>query len=195
MVGARTNGTDGASRRKSRTAIAISQSELCAADARLHHFPGGIWRVPLDAPPAENGHWPSLASALSDLAGLLCITQGTLAVSLLPPFAEARRLELPPLRDDELQRVLARSASRYFVAVKGPPVVGASLAGRRVRGAPSPVIAAAASARLVGAIRTAATQAGWTIEVIAPAEGAWAAAAMALWPSFGKHPACVLVAH
>jgi Tfp pilus assembly protein PilN len=194
MVGARTNGADG-SRRKIRTAIAISQSELCAFDAHLRHFPGGIWRVPLDPPPAENGHWPSLASALGDLAGLLGVTQGTLAVSLLPPFTEARRLELPPLRDDELQRVLVRNASRYFVAVKGPPVVGASLAGRRVRNAPTPVIAAAASARLVGAIRAAATQAGWTIDVIAPAEGAWAAAAMAVWPSFGKQAACVLVAH
>ena len=195
MVGARTNGAEGGSRRKIRTAIAIAQSELCAFDTRLHHFPGGIWRVPLDPPPAENGHWPSLASALAELAGVLGVNQGTLAVSLLPPFAEARRLELPPLRDDELQRVLARSASRYFVAVKGPPVVGASMAGRRVRSAPTPVIAAAASARLVGAIRSAAAQAGWTIDVIAPAEGAWAAAAMALWPSFGKHAACVLVAH
>src|SRR5262245_23069215 len=194
MVGLRGNGADGGSRRRIRTGIAISQTELCAADTRLGDSHRG-WRAPLEPPPPENGHWPSLAAALTDLARKLGVTEGTLAVSLLPPFTEARRLELPPLRDDELQRLLARGASRYFVAVKGPPVVGASMAARRVRGAPTPVIAAAASARLVGAIRSAAADAGWTIEVVAPAEGAWAAAAMRMWPSFSRHEACVLVAH
>src|SRR5262245_46304946 len=194
MVGLRGNGADGGSRRRIRTGIAISQTELCAADTRLGDSHRG-WRAPLEPPPPENGHWPSLAAALTDLARKLGVTEGTLAVSLLPPFTEARRLELPPLRDDELQRVIARGASRYFVAVKGPPVVGASMAARRVRGAPTPVIAAAACARRLGAIRNAASQAGWTVEVIAPAEGAWAAAAMELWPSFSRHEACVLVAH
>lgn len=195
MVGARANGADGGSRRRIRTGIAISQSELCASDIRLAESAIHVWRVPLEPPPAENGHWPSLASALTELARKLGVAEGTLAVSLLPPFAEARRLELPPLRDDELQRVLARGASRYFVAAKGPPVVGASLVGRRVRGAPTAVIAAATSARLLGAIRAAATQAGWTIELVAPAEGAWAASAIAIWPSFARQAACVLVAH
>src|SRR5207302_10733644 len=45
------------------------------------------------------------------------------------------------------------------------------------------------------AIRMSAEQAGWTIEVIAPAEGALAAAAVALWPSFARQNASALVAH
>ena len=76
-----------------------------------------------------------------------------------------------------------RAAHRATSSVRAAPqIVGASLAGRRVRGAPTPVIAAAAPARLIAAIRHAAQQTGWTVEVIAPAEGAWASAALELWP-------------
>ncbi|MGH7616727.1 MAG: hypothetical protein ACREPM_05810, partial [Gemmatimonadaceae bacterium] len=114
------------------------------------------WRAALDAPPAENGHWPSLTSALADLARRLGVTQGTLAISLMPPLTEVRRLELPPLKDEEIQRALSRQASRYFVAAKTPQIVAAASTGRRARGAPASVIAAAASARLIGAIRAAA---------------------------------------
>jgi hypothetical protein len=182
------------SKKKIRTGVSISQTELCAADIRLRDSVDRAWRVPLDPPPSENGHWPSLATALADLARTLGVTEGTLAISLMPPFTEVRKLDLPPLRDDELQRVLARSASRYFVNAKSPQIVGASIA-RRTRGAPTSVIATAAPARLLGAIRNAANQAGWTIEVVAPAEGAWAAAAVAMWPAFAKQHANVLVAH
>lgn len=164
-------------------------------DIRLRGSSNGVWRAPLDPPPAENGHWPSLAAALSDLARAIGVTQGTLAISLLPPFAEVRRLELPPLRDDEMHRVLARGAARYFVGASGPQVVGASVAGRRARGAPTPVVAAAASARLLGAIHAAAQPSGWTVAVTAPAETAWTAAAVAMWPSFSKRMAFALVAH
>jgi Tfp pilus assembly protein PilN len=51
------------------------------------------------------------------------------------------------------------------------------------------VVAAAASARLVDAIRSAAANAGFTIETIAPAETAWASAAFALWPVFSRQSA------
>ena len=183
------------SKKRVRTGIAISATELCAADIRLRDAASRTWRVPLEPPPAENGHWPSLAVAFAELARTLGVTQGTLAISLLPPFTEARRLELPPLRDDEMQRVLARTAPRYFVSAKSPQIVGASLAGKRSRGTPTPVIAAAAPMRLVAAIRHAAQQSGWTIEIVAPAESAWADAALAMWPSFARQSAYVLVAH
>ncbi|HEY9227231.1 MAG TPA: hypothetical protein VIP11_11320, partial [Gemmatimonadaceae bacterium] len=186
---------DAGSKRKIRTGISISQTELCAADIRLRDSADHSWRAPLDPPPSENGHWPSLTSALADLGKKLGMSEGgTLAVSLMPPFTEARRLELPPLHDDELHRVLSRGAAKYFVGAKAPQIVGVSLAGRRVRGAPTPVIAAASSSRLVASVRAAAQQAGWTIEVIAPPEGAWVSAAFAMWPIFAKQAAYVLVA-
>jgi len=176
------------------TGVAISATALCAADIRLRDSADRAWRATLDAP-GDNSHWPSLASALAQLARTLGVTQGTLAISLMPPFTEVRRLEFPPLKDAEIQRVLARHASRYFVAAKTPQVVGAAPAGKRVRGAPAPVVAAATSARLIGAIRAAAEQTGWTIELVAPAEAAWAAAALALWPSFARQSSFALVAH
>jgi Tfp pilus assembly protein PilN len=175
------------------TGISLRADGLCAADVRLR-AEGGEWRATLEPPNGEAG-WPSLASALSTLARELGAVQGTLAVAMMPPLTEIRRLELPPLRDDELRRLLARNASRYFVNARGPQIVGASLIGHRKRGAPAPVMAAAASARLVSAIHAAATAAGWTVESIAPAECAWAAAARELWPAFSRERAHVVVAH
>jgi hypothetical protein len=185
----------GSKRNKIRTGVAISPTALCAADIRLRDSVDRSWRVSLDAPPAENGNWPALTSAFAELARTLGVTQGTLSISLMPPFTEVRRLEFPPLKDEEIQRALSRQASRYFVAAKTPQIVGASLNGKRVRGAPVSVVAAATSARLIGAIRTAAEQTGWTIEMMAPAESAWAAAAIALWPSFAKSSSFALVTH
>lgn len=181
------------SKKNIRTGVAISPTELCAADIRVRG--GSAWRVPLESPNGDGTSWPALTSALAELARTLGVTEGTLAVSLMPPLTEMRRLDLPPLRDDELQRLLSRNASKYFVNARTPQLVGATAAGRRIRGAPSPVIAASASARLIGAIRVAAQQAGWEVVGIAPAESAWAAAAVAMWPSFARQTAYALIAH
>jgi hypothetical protein len=177
------------------TGIALSATELCAAGVGPHA--AGAWRAALE-PPNGDAAWPSLATALSELARALGVggTGGVLAVSLMPPLTEVRRLELPPLRDDELQRLLSRNASRYFVHARGPQVVGASWIGRQKRGegGPAPLIAAAASARLIAVIRAAAEQSGWTVDSIAPAETAWSASARRLWPAFGREAAQVVVA-
>jgi hypothetical protein len=177
------------------TGVAISPTELCAADIRLRGNADRAWRATLEQAPTEGVSWPSLASALSALAGEIGTTDGLLAISLLPPLTEVRRLELPPLNDVELQRLLARNASRYFVNARGAQVVGAATAGRRVRGAPSPVVAASASARLVAMVRTAAQQAGWTVVSVAPAESAWAAATLAIWPANARQGAWAVVTH
>jgi hypothetical protein len=182
------------SRKKLVTGVAISTAEICAADVRLRGEANRAWRSALEPPPADGSNWSSLASALNDLARTLGITEGTLAISLMPPLTEVRRLELPPLTDDDLQRLLGRNASRYFVNARGTQIVGASPATRRVRGRPAPVVAAAASARLVASIRAAAEQTGWTVESVSPAESAWASAALALWPAFARQNSYVLIA-
>jgi Tfp pilus assembly protein PilN len=202
------NGSDGGRKRRIRTGIALSMTELCAADLRLPKSTAGGWRRKLEPPSenggggggespsrAANGGWPSLAAALADLSRELGVTDGTLVVSLLQPLTEVRRLELPPLSDEDLERLLARNAGRYFVNARGAQIVGASRGSRPSRGRPTPVVAAAAQSRLVAAIRAAAAETGWTVEEIAPAESAWAAAALAIWPSFSKHTSRVLVAH
>jgi len=183
-----------AARKRIVTGVAISPTELCAADIRLRGNAERAWRATLEPAPGDGVSWPSLVSALSALAGEIGTTDGVLAISLLPPLTEVRRLELPPLNDVELQRLLARNASRYFVNARGVQVVGASAAGRRVRGAPSPVVAAAASARNVAMIRTAAQQAGWTVQSVAPAESAWSAAMLAIWPALARQSAWGVIA-
>ena len=186
-------------RRTRRVTIAISANEVTAVDARLR-VNDGVWRMALE-PLSDTNGWSSLATALAELARALGgaagvgAENGTLVVSLLPPLTEVRRLDLPPLRPDELQRTLARDASRYFVQARGPQIVGVSLPSRRPRRAPVPVVAAAAPARLIAAIRNAAQQAGWIVDSIAPAETAWTAAAFALWPVLAKHGGHALVAH
>lgn len=180
-------------KKRIRTGIALSTTELCAADIRLRRDGSRVWRAVLE-PLNGDAVWPSLASALAGLARTLGVTDGVLAVSLMPPLTEVRRLDLPPLRDDDLQRLLARNASRYFVNARGPQLVGASRIGRGRRGGPAPVIAVAAAARLVAAIHAAAEQSGWVVESIAPAETAWSAGARTLWPMLGREAASAIVA-
>ncbi len=182
-------------KKKIRTGVAISLTEICAADIRLRGSPDRVWRAPLDVPPTDGGPWPSLVSAFADLARTLGATYGTLAVSLLPPLTEVRRLDLPPLRNDELQRLLTRNAARYFVNARGPQLVGAVATARSAKAELTPVVAAAVSMRLVTAIRNAAEQSGFVVDSIAPAEGAWGAAALSLWPTFAKQDAWVVVAN
>ena len=193
--GARSAGSTSGAKKRIRTGVAISMTELCAADIRLRNTPDRAWRAPLTPPPGDSLAWPALTAALGELARTLGVTEGVLSIALLPPLTEVRRLELPPVRDDELQRLIARSATKYFVNARGPQIVGASSAAKRTRGAPVTVVAAAASVRLVATIRAAAQQAGWEVESIAPAETAWAAGAIAIWPQLAKQSAYALVAH
>jgi hypothetical protein len=176
-----------------RTGVAISPTSLVAADVRLRGTTDGVWRATLEPPAPDATSWPSLARALAELSAALGVSDGTLAVSLLSPLIEVRRLDLPPLRPDELQQLLSRNAARYFVNARGSQVVGAAPTIRRGRSSPAPVVAAATSARLVAALHAAAGESGWTIESIAPAEGAWADAALEAWPVLARHSAYAVV--
>jgi Tfp pilus assembly protein PilN len=110
---------------------------------------------------------------------------GTAWVALLPPLVQARRVELPPLGMAELQRVLARDASRYFVGVREPQVVGAIRLGP-ARGRPMSVLAAAAAESLVEAVVEALARSGWAVGHVVPACAAWTAAARELWVPGGE---------
>jgi general secretion pathway protein K len=180
-----------------RAGVALSTTELYAADLGARSPGGRSMRIPLDPPSAEGGSWPSLTSALAELARSLGAGDGggTLLVSLMPPLTELRRLELPPLGDDDLRRVLSRNASKYFVNARSPQLVGTVRGVRGPRGAPAAVVAAAAPARLVTAIQASARAAGWSVAGVGPAESAWASAATAFWPAHARGTAHLLVAH
>jgi hypothetical protein len=182
-----------ATAKRIRTGVAISLNELVAADVRLAG--GAAWRAPLEAPDANGGGWPSLANALRQLAERLGALDGRLVVALMPPLTEVRRLDLPPLKRDQVLQLLARNANRYFVTAREAQVVGTSIPKRASRVGPVPVLGAAASARLINAITAAAKDAGWTIDGIVPAEVGWSAAATSIWPGLAKGTAHVIVHH
>lgn len=97
---------------------------------------------------------------------------------LLPPWADTRIVELPPLREEELVAVLQRDVARYFLGGVGPQAVGVHTAGRNSNGGDGqPVLVAAAALSLLEAAREAAVQIGWSLESIGPAHGAWLSAA------------------
>ena len=54
-------------------------------------------------------------------------------------------------------------------------------------------MAAATPARLVAALHAAAREAGWTVDAVSPAEGAWCSAATALWPATSRNASHLLV--
>ncbi|HET9425496.1 MAG TPA: PilN domain-containing protein [Gemmatimonadaceae bacterium] len=177
-----------------RTGVALSLAELCAADVRLGDGTAA-WRVPLDPPDPNGTAWPSLTTALRQLADRLGAAEGKLVVALMPPLTEVRRLDLPPLKREQVLQLLSRNASRYFVTAREPQVVGTSIPRRGSRSGPVPVLGVAASARLVSAIAASAKEAGWILEGVVPAEVGWSSAAAALWPTLGKGVAHVLVHH
>lgn len=122
------------------------------------------------------GEW--LEEGFRRLASRLDATHGRslegaeVAVALLPPFADARLLTLPPLRRGELEAVVRRDAARHFIGVEGPRVVGVRLPRTGASG-PTPVLAAAASAPFLEAVRRAISAVGWSLESVAPAQAAW----------------------
>ena len=103
-----------------------------------------------------------------------------------------RRLELPPLTDEETRRVIERSAGRYFTDVREPQTVGVVRLTHQLRRT-GIVVAAAAPARLIDAILGAAHAAGWSVERIVPAHAAWAAGARAQWSQLGRESAQLAV--
>lgn len=171
-----------------RVGIALSATELVVS--RPDAGRADATRIPLASGLADREVWPELTAALRTLAPVG--GAGELAVALLPPLIEVSRLDLPPLDEAEVRQLLSRNAGRYFVGARGNQTVGVTRRRGR-RGAPSVVLAATAATRVVAAIDIAARESGWSVTLVTPAEAAWAAAAVALWPAFARRGAHVLV--
>lgn len=177
-----------------RIGISLSSTTLCAALGERGTGRERAWRASVAPLNGEGSGWTGLADALRALAAETGVTGGRLSIALLPPLAEARGIDLPPVGEREAQQLLARGAGRYFTSARGPQVVGATHVPVRSRTSSTrPVVAAAASARTLLAIHEAARSAGWTVESVVPAEAAWGAASAA-W-SKRKGARMLLVAH
>lgn len=106
-------------------------------------------------------------------------TGGTAAVgtilrlAILPPLSEVRLLDLPGLRDEEIERVLKRDTSRHFLGGGRNLAVGGVRIGSGGKSSSMPVLAAAVPAPLLDAVQSAAQVRGWEIDRIIPAHAAW----------------------
>ncbi|MEA3244987.1 MAG: hypothetical protein U9Q74_02395, partial [Gemmatimonadota bacterium] len=155
-----------------------------------------VWERGFELNGGANGARDALGAALGDAAKASGLTAPVLAVALLPPLAETRTIALPPLREADRNLFLQRNAPRYFVGARGPQVIGTAPAGAAARGAPTTnVVATSAPRQLVEAVHGASALAGCHVRAIVPAEAAWAAAAVTIWPAFARGPASLVIAH
>jgi hypothetical protein len=173
--------------------VALSATELCVVRAPGSGASAGARRFSLQALNGDGMGWPALTAALRELSRTLGVDGGRLNVALMPPLTEIRRLDLPPMGDDDLRMHISRNAARYFVGARSAQVVGTSTVARMPSVPAGGVMAAAAPQRLVAALHTSAREAGWTVESVSPAEGAWCAAAAALWPATSRQAFHLLV--
>ena len=109
--------------------VALSTTELVAAGERG----AAARRFTIDPPELDAARWPSLTDALRELAGATGTAGGTLDVALLPPLAEVRALELPPMRDDDVRLLLVNDTGglERFAAKAAPAPWEAPDAGQR----------------------------------------------------------------
>ena len=102
-----------------------------------------------------------------------------LHLALLPPLAEVRIVELPPLDADELRPVLAQDLLRYFPLGPARQVVQVHASAPRADAVtPSRAISVAEEA-LIEDLLAAAEAEGWKVGSIVAAQFAWAESARA----------------
>ena len=122
--------------------------------------------------------WPSLTSALAELREALPKGEHDVAVALLPPLVQVRRVELPTMRAHDRRLILSRSAGKYIPGVREPYIAnGVAL----TKSSPAPHLIAAAAARLVEAVTRAVADSGWTLKTIVSAYDAWTTAGQKEW--------------
>lgn len=166
--------------------ISLTPLSVTAASAAV----ATVWQRELALNDGANGSRELLGTAFADAARASGMEKPELVVVLMPPLAETRAIALPPLSEDDRNRFLARNAGRYFVAARGAQVVTSTATGAGKNGsassAPSATLASSAAQLLTQAVHAASIAAGCELRSVVPAESAWAAAAVALWPVFAR---------
>ena len=151
-------------------------SDRVAATLRGHGGEPQHWsrQVPVGAA-AATAILEILSEVLREARAVPGAARASLSVALLSPLAQCRLLDLPGLRDTEVQAVLARDAARFFPVGTAPHVAGT----RRQRRGPGArqLLAAVSPVSVIDAIHSAAAAAGWQVGTIVPAVAGWAVAA------------------
>lgn len=171
--------------------IALAPASITAARLSVPT----VWQGDLELHGGANGSRDALAGALKDAVRASGADSPMLVVALLWPLSETRTIPLPPLQEEERNLFLARNASRYFVGARGAQVVGTQVAGGVAPkdAAPRAVLATATPQQLMAAVQGAAGDSGCGLRGVVPAESAWAAAAVAIWPALARGTGYVAV--
>ena len=110
-------------------------------------------------------------------------TGAEVSLALLPPLADVRLIPFPPMREKEVEVVLSRDVSRYFLGSNQARVVGVRVprgngkAQGEGDGASVSVLATAAPLGILQVAETSLSQIGWRVRRITAAHAAWLAAA------------------
>jgi len=159
--------------------VALSSTDMVAVRTSSARSAAPVrWRTPL--PPITGSTWPGLRDAVRRLVAEVSPdtrdAAPRLRIALLSPLVEVRAVTIPPVADDDARRLLARAASRHFLDVRDPVVVGVAPSVVR-EAAPGARIAtrlaAAVPLRLLRALHDAVREAGAEVEVVVPAIAAW----------------------
>jgi hypothetical protein len=98
-------------------------------------------------------------------------------VVLLPPLADTRLVEFPPLRKFEVELVLGRDVAKHFLGANRPQVVGVRLPARSQNNDSGskglPVLAAASGRGFLEALGRDLREVGWEVSGFSPAHAAW----------------------
>ncbi len=104
-----------------------------------------------------------------------------LDVALLPRLVQARDLRLPRLGLNEVRRVMAHAATKYFFAAREPQTVGARRTGKG-RESPMRVFTVASPTFLIELLFEVAHEIGWQVDSVQSAYDVWAEAARSSFP-------------
>jgi hypothetical protein len=150
-------------------------------------------RVPIAPDPDSPELTLDLGRACKDLKAELergfggSLAGASVYVAILPPLADVRLVPLPhSMQKSEVEAVLNRGVSRYFLGANRPRVVGVRTPRRERRkgkdggDSPASVLAAAVSLALLEQVRSAVAGTGWVVRSFSAAHQAWLDAAASL---------------
>jgi Tfp pilus assembly protein PilN len=92
-------------------------------------------------------------------------------IAIMPSLCEVRLVQLPPLKQAEVETIIRRDAGKHFTVSTEPRVIAVRLPPRSAANAP--VMAASVSQVLLNDLTAAAASTEWTVRRFVPAYAAW----------------------
>jgi len=100
--------------------------------------------------------------------------RASVTVSVLPPLARVRRIELPRMSETDRRLAVTTNASRYFFGIGDSPVCGTAAIHGRSPGGQTPMLVFSVRSGLIDSITIGLEAEGLTVDRLVPAQAAWA---------------------